>query len=423
MKNSTTYYNYRATIALTVLIIAGAAQYIYAAQMGLKSGSELYFLISSDLSEESGPLKYLKDVVLLIFGAIWPFSISKGLAKNLRLYLMWITSIVLVGFVAFILGNTPILFIVAGLRWVILMHACAGLYMLFRQNGLSYKEERIILNVVNAILVINLYFIVVQSNWLIGIFSLSGARFTGMFSNAGTAGYFALAMSIISFGLHRSPLLFVLFVNVLALLGALGSGTRYAIIGTLLIASYIAFGKLLQSIPKQGKVVFIFLIVVLAIPIMVGLTNVANTAAARGDMLDALSEGGRLYNLNELLRIIAQGGGDEILFGQGLGVGTNTGFGFSFNSGATSWNILMDNSFATTFIQIGLVGSLIFWTAIAYFVRFNTCWRNCIILVIFVIGLFVQNIPEQFFLMIGFAFVWATGRRNSNTSTLGANPG
>ena len=97
----------------------------------------------------------------------------------------------------------------------------------------------------------------------------------------------------------------------------------------------------------------------------------------------------------------------SIFIGQGLGVGTNTGWAISnrepYNSSLVSWNILIDNSFATAFFQIGLIGSIWLWGGVFRIICETAARKSISILISFAVFLVTQNIFEQYFLMIALA--------------------
>ena len=412
-------YQNRLTIALIVLVVVGAIQYIYSASLTLGSSGTIYFLIDDATAEQAGPLRYLKDIVLVLFGLIWPFLIWKKSSGALQLYAVWMLSVLLIGSFPIITGHSFFFLYIAGIRWMILLHACVGIYMLMVQYGIDRRGESLLLKVAIFILAVNAFFTLKQSPDTLAIF-WAGLRLTGTFSNAGTLGFFALSMSLLSYAFYRSPSSLVIWLNILAFFVAASSGTRYAIIGVLLITGILIAERFTYRATAKVRGIVVMVVALLAIPSAVGALVAANTIASRGDVfVDQLSEGGRLYNLGQSLDLALQSGAGEILFGEGLGVGTNLALGESQSASYGDeasygmdmpWNLMIDNSFATTFIQIGLVGSIVFWGPVALFLKNHISRRMLIVFILFVVGLFEQNMAEQYYLMVAFSIVYASER-------------
>ena len=402
------------TLSIIALFCAGALQYIVSAFSGLSSGRAIYFTVDDDLTDRAGWLRYAKDVSVLIWGLFWPMFVKPKFRGILKIYIFWLLTLVVIGTVPLALGLSYLVFYVAGIRWVALVHASFGIYILCRQSGIDKVDENTIIRLLIVLSAVNDFFIIKQALAQGGL-NFFGARYPGMFSNAGTAGYFTVALSLISLVFESCSVTKRTTLNAVCLLGAIGSGTRFAMLIVTILTAFVLLRSIIARLPALPRHLLILIFLLAAIPAAGISIYLANYLADRGDLSDQLSEGGRLYNLLELFSLVRVAGAGEVLIGQGLGVGTNSAFSAllagGYNDNVVTWNMLLDNSIATTFIQIGLVGSLVFWGGISAIFATNISKIRCIIFAIFVVSLIVQNLAEQYFLVLCFAIALGVNDR------------
>ena len=253
------------------------------------------------LLDELGPLRYAKDVSILLFSVTWPVLAWKYTIQNSRLYYYWIFILVAIGSIPLIIGNSYVFFFVAGLRWVLLLHSAYGLYVLFRSVSVDLKYQKTILYVSILLSGMNNYFLVRQ----LGGFSFSslvGVRLPGMFGNAGATGYFAVALAILGYNVRGNYfwLRFILYFN--CFFGAVVSGTRFSMIFVLFLMSLTVGKEAICFSEGAVRQLIMVLLPIMMVFILGVAVNFANNFADRGDIFDNLSEGGRLANFIDSLR-------------------------------------------------------------------------------------------------------------------------
>jgi len=96
------------------------------------------------------------------------------------------------------------------------------------------------------------------------------------------------------------------------------------------------------------------LLVIIVLPFVEG-------SAGRGSLIaNQMDESGRVSNLIDLADTISLSPLVNIMFGKGFGYGTNNAYNFAPELiGTDPWFMLIDNTFATWYLQFGLIGLLL----------------------------------------------------------------
>jgi hypothetical protein len=370
------------SFAVFALFAAALAQYADQALSGLGTGAINVWNLGSAAMDEAGAVKYVKDASIALIGVVWPLALGlnrfqAGTRTFILMFFAWILCVISVGLVPFIAGRTPLFFLPAGLRWVLLVHASFGLFLFAR---LLPDDKRGQTCLVLALLALGaLDFYVVLRQWMqlgqVQEVLFTKDRYTGLFSNAVLAGMYGISLASMVLVLDRARLLYRLMLLAVAVAIAVSSGTRFAMLSIALIAGVVIWETLEGRLRRTDRM----LLVVTALPIVICLAIVGYShmveAVGRGDILDnQLDEGGRLSNLGKIATQLSEATPAELFWGQGLGVGTNTAFMLLERSGVDPeqyrFNQLIDNAFVTMQFQIGIVGVLIFMTGATAFL-----WR------------------------------------------------
>ncbi|WP_271594538.1 hypothetical protein [Bradyrhizobium sp. CCBAU 65884] len=364
-------------------------------------------------------LRYVKDAALLTFGIYWPVRLSIGReGRNLRsffqLYTLWLMLVLFLGTISYVFGDGFLPFLTAGLRWLLLLHASVGVGLMVFVLRSSAASQRLALLLLISVCLLDL--IPLASQLLgAGLANVTVLRLPGMFSNAGTAGYFAIATSVVAYSAKKSGIAPRTMLMMLSLAIGAASGTRFAIIANLALMAALYLGAE-KSLLRPTFRTYLGLGVVAPLLIVAAIALIGFTG--RGDILEQqLSEGGRISNLQVVIDEIGRGDSVDILFGRGIGVGTNTAQGLAdalhINATSVKWNILIDNTILTTFFQFGLFGSFVFWMGLFFLLRPLICRQATIILLVLALGLVTQNMFEQYFLMLAFAAGLAAVRQDA----------
>lgn len=401
--------------AVTLFLIAGLLQYALSAWNILKTGELALGVLHADAKADAGPLRYAKDLLIVLWGLLWPIVVIRGEVVRrwggfIRMYFLWLLTVLTLGILPFLLEMSPLFFLPSGIRWVALLHACVGLLVLAASSPLDLRQQRYLQFVLAGTVAINALFVMRQlSVASLQSLTLGAARLTGIFSHAGVSANFAIGVALIASQLdgirQRSRIAIILSCGFIAL--AAGSRGGILIIALLLLWTAYAGGRGNATVPMRrlGIAAVAVYLLVYGYPWMI-------EKIGRGEMFSQQFEkGGRAANTADAIDMLLQAQPLEFLFGRGLGIGTNTAIGQLISSGAdpTSYrfNLLVDNSTITVFYQLGLIGSAVFWLGLLtgigrigsrYSVR-RAGYR--ITSLIFVANALVTNIFESYFFMIG----------------------
>lgn len=407
----------RWTFSLVVytLFAAALAQYGDQAFSALGSRSVDVWNMSTAGMNEAGWVRYVKDVLTIVIGIGWPMALGTcrfpyGIRTLVLLYFSWLLCVISIGLVAFILGWTPLFFLAAGLRWVLLLHASFGLFLFGRWLPGDVRGQTAFALALLVLAALDFY--VVLRQWTVlgqgRVVSFAGDRYTGLLSNATLAGMYAISLASMALILDRARLPIRLVLLVVAVAIAVSSGTRFAMLCIAPVAGLVFWETLEARLDRRGRM----LLVISALPIAacLGTGGYAHMvdAVGRGDVLaNQIAEGGRLYNLGEIVDQLSQANVPELMIGRGLGVGTNTAYSMVAQTGAEPeqyrFNQLIDNAFVTMQFQVGTLGTLLFITGAAAFLwhirprRSGQLWARYVVFVGITIGACMDiNLPEQY---------------------------
>ncbi|MGI5939427.1 MAG: hypothetical protein ACOX8V_01865 [Thermoleophilia bacterium] len=411
----------RLDVIIVVFILASMIQYAQVAYLLTASGQAALWSVESDLLMSSGVTRYAKDVLLLIFSIGWVAALPRvplraWQTRLVRRYSVWLVIVMCLGMVPFLLGYSPLFFLPYGLRWIMLLHASFGLFILYSALSSNRHDRSNLFWLLLMVLAVNTVFVLLQTrHWSTFLgFAIGSSRLTGVFGQAGIAGFFAMGVALLAWlapdlGWKRRVLIagWCLFL-------ALSSGTRFAALAIILLIAAV-FWELLGRIKPRLRRAIKFIFLPLAVCLLFVSYQAIIEQVNRGDAItQQFQSGGRASTFVETVRMLSEGHMGELLIGRGLGVGTNTAVGQVLASGTPPslyrFNILVDNSLLTAFFQFGLLGSIVFWFGWVAFVvsigtRLSGQTRQQFVLLVFLmaVALFVGNLFEQYFLMIAFA--------------------
>ena len=419
-----------------LLFIVGMAQYAPVAIDSIVRGDVQMWTVDTSALDDAGPTRYLKDLFVFGFGAYWPIAVFRRrqtaeITALCSFYLAWIGAIVSVGLIGFVAELSPPLFLLAGIRWVMLLHCSFGLFLMTKDFPESPVVQRRLILLLLAFGVLNNYVANKQASLgvVLAQVVLVQSRVTGLFSNAGIAGMFGLALAIFGVLLDRARAWQRIALVASAFFTALLSGTRFAVLSIALLAAVLGWELVMHHAEARKKMLLSVMIVPPALSAaVVGYVSLM-AAAGRGDIVGTqLEKGGRIANAMSTLSDLQNADLGELFFGRGLGIGTNTAVGYLQASGVDPsqfrFNLLIDNGFITLIFQIGIVGLLLFLGGMLAFLlkvkpRQNQ-WlraRYFALLIILIVTFSGGNILEHYFLLtsffIGFGTLYWRDRRET----------
>ena len=361
-----------------LILTVGVAQYAWVAFEGIASGNLVIWSMTETAMEDAGPLRYIKDSFLLLLSILWPLRInSLGLSpavnQIIKMYFMWMLAIVVIGVVGIALDYSPLFFFKAGLRWLMLLHAAFGVFLLMRGCEFGTNDRKVVLFLL-GLAALDLVVIAMQMGMGGARYDveLGRSRLTGLFNNAGISGFFGFTLAACGFCMRSAPIRLRLVLAVAAIIIALSSGTRsMVILAAILLAAQILEGA--RSLPARVRPV----VRLCALPCILlvswnGYRQLIETVD-RGDMIGTqFEQGGRASNFIMMFDEIYRSDVGELMVGRGLGIGTNTAYSILAGSGVSPesyrYNWLVDNAFLTQYFQFGIIGSIVFWGGLAFFV-------------------------------------------------------
>lgn len=412
---------------LPLILLAGVAQYSLVAYTAIVSGSVSLWTIDFSELTSAGPLRYVKDAMIVGISIAWlivlpTLHLPRELVRLIHIYFLWLGVVIGVGLIGFILEYSPLFFLPAGLRWMLLLHAAFGIFILSSTLVIGNTRHKFIFRFLLVILLINSYATLLQLKSTanaIGV-AFGAARLTGLFSNAGVAATFAIAVALFVSQLNEIGLKRRISVTFVCLFLALSSGTRYAT-GAVFIIILAQLWELIDvgtgGLKARKKVVF-FPLAVLAI--FIGYQALI-LQVDRGDAIfQQFGQGGRVDNFFITINLLYSSDIAELFFGRGLGIGTNTAISALFADGINPsryrFNILVDNSLLTGIFQFGLFGSLVFWFGIWKFIKFVkpkhssiAKARFLVVSTVILMTVVLGNPFEQYLLMMAFASALGSG--------------
>jgi len=411
----------RFDVFVPLVFIIGVAQYGSAAIVAALHGNVVLWQMDNLAMESAGPLRYIKDAFLLIISVVWPIYAArrtwpKGTSKIIVLYLVWLLLILCIGLVGILVGYSPPIFLVAGIRWLMILHVSFGVFLLMWVCPIWSRPNRRVIYCLLGLAALDLMLITVQ----FGVGGATGnafghSRLTGFFSNAGVGGFFGLALVLVGLQMDDTSTKLRFLLSGGAMVIALSSGTRSMVISVFILTALQALewveSRRDRRLTGPLKLAFGPAILVIA---WLGYRWLID-AVDRGGMVETqLAHGGRISNFIDMMGVIYSADFGELLFGRGLGVGTNTAYTMlvaaGLDPGGFRFNWLIDNSFLTQFFQFGILGSLVFWSGVFGFLVLmrprglrKYVRRYWVTTALFFIILWAGNPFEQYFLMIPFS--------------------
>jgi len=385
----------------TLLVITALMQYIPYALASIATGTYVHWTYANasfDLGF-AGNFIYLKDFFSVL---LFLLLFSQG-GRLKRKAVMFGFIVAWGGCIGFLTGNVSPLYMVAGVRQLLLFFDVV-LYVEYvdRKDLLLWDMGRkarlfIALAVVEFVIV----FAGVAATGSFSSFGQGAMRFEGTLGNGGLLGYFAIgAMFIVLVASEVLGWRFRMW-EMLGLLAAIfftaiASGARTAIFLSYAILVFLTahyfFGKLRVGGRKIGMMLMAcVLLAVSAVPVYVFTLNYIDRGAL------AQSGSGRL---DSFFRLVQESSNMERVFGHGLGCGTNAAVSLGERMGG------LDGTVNAIFSQFGLVGTVLFLLGfVMFFVRFFKLAKShrgtmAMSAVLFGCIIFIINIFEQSVLML-----------------------
>ena len=385
-----------------VITLAIAFQYIVPSTIGTIDGSIHNFQIPPDDLSSAGIERYLKDALTVLFALVWPLYV--GINRKALLYYFWAFMLVSFGSVAYLfhIGYFP--FFIAGIRWIVNIHDAFGLYLIAKSQPPSLRTKKNLFRIIIFVLLVSIIYSFYQI-WSSGsILNFGRFRAPGVFSQAAVSGFFAATAVFISeFVLSMRARWHRLMIYPSALALAALSGTRFAVA----CITIFIYGAITEHFRKTGalrsngtRLAFhAILLPILALFVL----GIASALTGRGDIVsDQLNKEGRIGNGLAVADLVIQRGEPvNFLVGMGLGQGTNAAAQMDYpTSKSTKWQLLVDNTLITTFIQLGFVGSIWLFGGIFLFLASRRAGFQLAPGLYFALSLVTQNLPEQIFIVL-----------------------
>ncbi|MFM5023034.1 hypothetical protein ACEUDO_19125 [Aeromonas rivipollensis] len=370
----------------------------------------------------AGIFRYLKDAYVFLISFLWPLAFINergggGLILFVKYYFIWLLLLVSFGLLGFVFYSTPLFFLISGFRWILLLNAAFGVYILSCINKIDFCKQKYVYNIILIISLLQTVMVAFQLSFashFMGL-QLGAARLTGFFNNAGVASFFAVSITLFCAVLDGISLKKKLFIFLICDFLALASGTRALTIAIFIVIVFHIY-EMSHNRSKEVKFLINVLISILFVSSLIVGYQILMSQVDRGDAItQQFEQGGRVSNLISVFSLISSSELLELLFGRGLGVGSNTAITYLSSLGIDPsqyrFNILIDNSFMTSFFQFGLLGSIIFWLGIVFlffFSRRNIPFENRLVfrcLSMIVLLIIISGSPfEHFYLMMSFSF-------------------
>ena len=406
---------------IPLIMLIGIMQYANVAFELIMSGNISIFAVDTESLYSAGPLRYLKDLFVILFSFGWVLLLPSlflplRVTLFLRAYFMWLLGVVLIGSLGFLFEYSPIFFYLSGIRWLLLLHASFGVFILSFNFVKVQNRHPFIFKFLVILALCNGYAVALQFQLVSSLWGMAfgSARLTGLFGSAGVSAFFAIAVALFSSMLDGASLKGRMWLTVFSFFIALSAGSRFSMGAIFLIFMFQIWEWAESSnINLKGKIkLMIFPIFI--VMITMGYQSV-NEQVDRGDALTSqLGKGGRVSNFMDALDILSNAEIGELLVGRGLGIGTNTAISQNYAEGVDPdiyrFNKLMDNAFVTCFFQFGILGSFLFWWGIYNIINFAkpksstiAKHRYIVVVVVFVTTLLLGNPLEQYFLMMSYA--------------------
>lgn len=341
-------------------------------------------------------INYAKDIYVVLLAAYLFFKENKYYTMQKDWFYLFF-AILLGTALAFISGN-GLLCIVGGIRAYLFSFV---VYCYCWKNELAENFWTRFLRAVEMMILLQVAGVIIQAGLAGGRIQLgSGAyRMMGLFTNAGTLGFFSLGAVIYlcyAFLNNKATKIELWLFSLISIFLALASGSR----GCVIYAAGVVVITLIEKsrLDRVSKVFALPLIVMVVLAVVISNLTVY---VGRGNLM--VSGAGRFRAWSDLLELKPW----QILIGTGLGAGTNS----ARSLGASS--ITMDSSFTVFIVQYGIWGFALF--IIQMIKVFSTVYRNStykwyalVLIGISFLILFSGSLFEQYTLIIPLIIVYCS---------------
>ncbi len=322
-----------------------------------KTGTLVLWGYSEDSTLNNGVfpriINYAKDIYIVLLATYLLFKENKNYAIQKDWFYLFFAI-----FLAIVSGN-GLLCVVGGIRAYLFSFV---VYCYCWKNELAEDFWIKFLRTVEIMILLQLVGVVIQAGLAGGGIQLgSGAyRMMGLFTNAGTLGYFSLgAVVYLCYVFLNNETLKIEFwlFSLISIFLALASGSRGCVIYAAILILVTVMEK--SRLNRISRILAIPLITIIVLAVVI-----SNLTAyvGRGNLMESGS--GRFKAWSDLFDLKFW----QIIFGTGLGAGTNS----ARSLGASS--IEMDSSFTVFIVQYGIWGFTLFITQMIKV--FQTIYRN-----------------------------------------------
>lgn len=347
-------------------------------------------------------INYAKDIYIILL-AIWLFY-SKN--KRYRIQKDWyyfFLAIFFGGILAFLNGN-GLLCVIGGIRAYIFAFV---VYCYCWKNELDKNFWKQFLRVVGILILFQLAGVVIQASFAGGKIQLGagGYRMMGLFTNAGTLGFFALGAIIYicyAFLYRKVSKTVFWFFTLISIFLALASGSRGCVIYAVIIVVVTEVETI--RLDRASKT---FLIPLIVAGVLVVIISNLTAYVGRGNLM--VSGAGRFKAWSDLLKLHPW----QILIGTGLGAGTNSARSLNASS------IMMDSSFTVIVVQYGIWGLTLFLIQMVKVFRIvyknsRYKWYSLALIGITFLILFSGSLFEQYTFVIPLIIVYCSLYKGEN---------
>lgn len=312
-----------------------------------KIGTLVLWGYEEDITFNNGILpqiiNYAKDIYLVVFTVYLFFLENKYYAMKKHWFCLFFA--ILLGSILAVLSGNSLLCIVGGIRAYLFSFI---VYCYCWRNKLANAFWARFLRVVELMTMFQLIGVVLQASLAGGKiqFGAGAYRMVGLFTNAGTLGFFALGVVTYlsyTFLYKKVSKVEFCFFSLISVFLALASGSR----GCVIYSSGIIMITLLEK-AKLNRISKVFAAPLIVVVIFSVIISNLTVYVGRGNLM--VSGVGRFRAWSDLLKLKPW----QIFIGTGLGAGTNS----ARSLGASS--IAMDSSFTVFIVQYGIWGLFLF---------------------------------------------------------------
>lgn len=341
-------------------------------------------------------INYAKDVYAVLLAVLLFFKDNKNYTMQKDWFYLFFA--IVLGTALALLSGNGMLCVVGGIRAYLFSFV---VYCYCWKNELAHKFWTKFLRVVEIMILLQLAGVIIQAGLAGGRIQLgSGAyRMMGLFTNAGTLGFFSLGAVIYlcyAFLNNKASKIELWLFSLISIFLALASGSR----GCVIYAAGVVAITLIEKSRLNRVSKFFALPLIVMVVLAVVIANLTEYVG-RGDLM--ASGAGRFRAWKDLMELKPW----QILIGTGLGAGTNS----ARSLGASS--ITMDSSFTVFIVQFGIWGLVLF--IIQMIKVFGIVYRNSrykwyalVLMGIVFLILFSGSLFEQYTLIIPLIIVYCS---------------